>query len=70
MSKKNLKDQIAFSEQHAASDQLDTSTFRVNVDFPKWAVESLDRESKRLGISRQSLIRIWVVEKLDLESKK
>ena len=30
---------------------------RDNVDFPKWMVKSLDQESSRLGITRQSLIR-------------
>ncbi len=31
---------------------------RVNVDFPKWMVRSLDQESSRLGITRQSLIKM------------
>jgi hypothetical protein len=38
---------------------------RVNVDFPAWMVESLDREAKRLGVTRQSVIKVWVAEKLD-----
>lgn len=38
---------------------------RVNVDFPTWMVESLDREAKRLGVTRQSVIKVWVAEKLD-----
>jgi hypothetical protein len=38
---------------------------RVNVDFPEWMVESLDKEAQRLGITRQSLIKIWVADKLD-----
>jgi hypothetical protein len=38
---------------------------RVNVDFPEWMVESLDREAHRLGITRQSLIKIWVADKLN-----
>lgn len=37
---------------------------RVNVDFPEWMVESLDKEARRLGITRQSLIKIWVADKL------
>ena len=44
---------------------LDTAVFRVNVDFPAWTVSELDRESTRLGISRQSLIKIWITERLD-----
>jgi hypothetical protein len=37
---------------------------RVNVDFPAWMVSRLDREAKRLGVPRQSLIKIWIAEKL------
>ncbi|MBN1459465.1 MAG: CopG family transcriptional regulator [Armatimonadetes bacterium] len=38
---------------------------RVNVDFPPWMVESLDREAARLGVTRQSLIKIWIAERLE-----
>ena len=38
---------------------------RVNVDFPSWMVQSLDKESQRLGITRQSLIKMWVADKLE-----
>jgi hypothetical protein len=38
---------------------------RVNVDFPVWMVESLDREAKRLGVTRQSVIKIWIAERLE-----
>ncbi|TAZ20685.1 CopG family transcriptional regulator [Rhizobium ruizarguesonis] len=38
---------------------------RVNVDFATWAVEGLDRESQRLGITRQALIKVWIAERLD-----
>jgi hypothetical protein len=37
---------------------------RVNVDFPMWMVDGLDREASRLGITRQSLIKMWIAEKL------
>jgi len=37
---------------------------RVNVDFPSWMVESLDKEARRLGVTRQSVIKVWVAEKL------
>lgn len=37
---------------------------RVNVDFPAWVVSGLDREAKRLGVTRQSLIKMWIAEKL------
>lgn len=37
---------------------------RVNVDFPVWMVESLDREASRLGVTRQSIIKVWLAERL------
>jgi hypothetical protein len=37
---------------------------RVNVDFPAWVVTGLDREAKRLGVTRQSLIKMWIAERL------
>jgi hypothetical protein len=42
---------------------------RVNVDFPAWVVESLDREAKRLGVTRQSIIKVWIVERLEQGGK-
>ncbi|ABA56937.1 type II toxin-antitoxin system BrnA family antitoxin [Nitrosococcus oceani] len=38
---------------------------RVNVDFPAWMVESLDREAGRLGVTRQSVIKVWLAERLE-----
>ena len=38
---------------------------RVNVDFPIWMIEKLDREAKRLATTRQSIIKIWLAERLD-----
>jgi hypothetical protein len=37
---------------------------RVNVDFPVWMVQSLDSEAKRLGVTRQSIIKLWLADKL------
>jgi len=37
---------------------------RVNVDFPLWMIQLLDREAKRLGVPRQSIIKLWVSERL------
>lgn len=41
---------------------------RVNVDFPVWMVESLDREASRLGVTRQSIIKVWIAERLERAS--
>mgnify|MGYP001105995089 CR=1 FL=1 len=38
---------------------------RVNVDFPLWMIQLLDKEAKRLGVPRQSVIKVWVAERLD-----
>lgn len=38
---------------------------RVNVDFPTWMIESLDKEAARLGVTRQSIIKIWLAERLE-----
>ena len=38
---------------------------RVNVDFPVWMIHSLDREAKRLGVPRQSIIKVWIAERLE-----
>jgi len=37
---------------------------RVNVDLPKWMIESLDKEARRLGVTRQSIIKVWIAERL------
>jgi hypothetical protein len=37
---------------------------RVNVDFPLWMVDELDREASRLGVTRQSIIKVWLAERL------
>lgn len=37
---------------------------RVNVDFPAWVVEGLDREARHLGVTRQSLVKMWIAERL------
>jgi hypothetical protein len=55
-------------------DEFDLSTIRrpnqqqkrVNVDFPTWMVESLDKEASRLGVTRQSIIKVWLAERLEL----
>jgi hypothetical protein len=38
---------------------------RVNVDFPIWMIEELDKEAKRLGVTRQSIIKVWLAERLE-----
>jgi hypothetical protein len=45
--------------------RLNQEPKRINVDFPTWMIESLDREAKRLGVTRQSIIKIWIAEMLE-----
>ena len=62
----------AFDAGDDISDMIDWSTAtrpglqakRVNVDFPAWMVQGLDREAARLGVTRQSLIKMWIAERL------
>ncbi len=41
---------------------------RVNVDFPLWMIQQLDKEARRLGVPRQSIIKVWVAERLEKTS--
>ena len=38
---------------------------RVNIDFPVWVVQKVDKEARRLGVSRQALLKVWVAERLE-----
>jgi hypothetical protein len=48
--------------------RVNQSQKRINVDFPSWVIESLDREAARVGVTRQSIIKIWLVERLRAEA--
>lgn len=41
---------------------------RINVDFPSWVVEALDPEAARIGVTRQSIIKVWLVERLEADA--
>lgn len=41
---------------------------RVNVDLPVWMIESLDGEAKRVGVTRQSIVKVWLAERLKAEA--
>lgn len=61
----DIMDQVDFENARRPNQQQ-----RVNVDFPIWMVRALDQESKRLGMTRQSIIKIWLAERLEqLETK-
>ena len=43
---------------------------RVNVDFPAWMVDSLDKEASKVGVTRQSIIKVWLAERLEGQAAK
>ena len=48
----------------AKARRVNQESRRVNVDFPAWMIDSLDREAGRLGVTRQSIIKVWIAERL------
>ena len=38
---------------------------RVAVELPRWMIDTLDREARRLGVTRQSIIKVWLAEHLE-----
>ena len=56
----DIVDQLDLSKARRVA----TTPKRVNVDFPVWMVDSLDREARRLGVTRQSLIKLWLADRL------
>lgn len=62
-----------FDEGNDVTENLDLSKTRrplqrqrrVNVDFPAWMIQGLDREARRVGVTRQSIIKIWLAERLE-----
>ncbi len=43
---------------------------KVNLDLPEWLLAQLDFEATRAGISRQPLIKLWLIQKLEEERRK
>jgi hypothetical protein len=48
----------------AAATRVNQAPKRVNVDFPVWMVQALDEEARRLGVTRQSIIKVWISDRL------
>jgi hypothetical protein len=51
----------------AAARKPNLAQKKVTVDFPVWMIESLDRTARRLGVTRQSVIKMWLAERLERE---
>lgn len=56
----DMTDAVDWSRARRAN----VETRRVNVDFPAWVIAGLDRQAKELGVTRQSLIKMWIAERL------
>lgn len=41
---------------------------RINMDVPVWMLDAIDREAKRLGVSREAIIKLWLAERLQTET--
>ncbi|MFH7244135.1 MAG: type II toxin-antitoxin system BrnA family antitoxin [Spirulina sp.] len=71
--KAEVFDQKFDEDQEDIIDDLDLSQLKrpgyeqrsIDIDFPIWMIEALDREALRLGVSRQSIIKVWIAERLE-----
>ena len=66
----DISENLDFSKAIKLKDmkKLKTDTKKVNVDFPEWVIESLDKEAKKIGVTRQSIIKVWIAERLKEEA--
>lgn len=66
----DISEHLDFSKAIKLKDfnQLKTDTKKVNVDFPEWVINALDDEAKKIGVTRQSIIKVWIAERLKAES--
>lgn len=63
------EDILGYFDVSKARRLKDIAPRRVNVDFQPWMVEAIDREAAHLGVTRQSLIKMWLAEKLQAQEK-
>lgn len=59
----NIMDELDVTHARRPGEEIK----RINVDFPAWMVAALDREARRLGVTRQSIIKMWLAEHLQQE---
>ena len=66
----DISEHLDFSKSVQLKDfnKLKTETKKVNVDFPEWVIAALDEEAKKIGVTRQSIIKVWIAERLKAES--
>ena len=56
----NVLDALDLAQAHRPGEEQK----RINVDFPVWMLEALDRQARHLGVTRQSVIKMWLAERL------
>ena len=66
----DISEDLDFSKSIKLKDfnNLKTDTRKVNVDFPEWVISALDDEAKKIGVTRQSIIKVWIAERLKAEA--
>ncbi len=66
----DISEHLDFSRSVKLKDfnKLKTNTKKVNVDFPEWVINALDQEAKKIGVTRQSIIKVWIAERLKAEA--
>lgn len=66
----DISEHLDFSKSKRLNEfkELNTDTKKVNVDFPEWVIDALDEEAKRIGVTRQSIIKVWIAERLKVEA--
>lgn len=66
----DISEYLDFSKAVKLKDfnKLNTDTKKVNVDFPEWVISALDQEAKKIGVTRQSIIKVWIAERLKSEA--
>lgn len=66
----DISEYLDFSKARRLKDlnPLKTDTKKVNVDFPEWVINALDEEAKKIGVTRQSIIKVWIAERLKAEA--
>ena len=63
---KNVQEFDQYFDDHDIADLLETKTKRVNIDFPASVLKRLDLKAGQLGLTRQSLVKYWIAERLEL----
>jgi hypothetical protein len=41
---------------------------RVNVDLPEWMISELDKQAALIGVTRQSIMKVWLSDRIKEEA--